>query len=199
MRGLHCRGFVQASDFDFISGFSSISVLLISGLHGSGFVQASDFESYKRMLLFPVFLKRMLRPAGKQIACELTTRRNTLKKQLKKTWSKHWMYFSRLFTCVEPQNVSKIRDSCRRTQLTRPWCSMKFHYGAFVYSPTRTRLLANQNEALRKAGLYKLVYYVSIADRKLSKRLRFLSPLSFGANTRNRSRAHWCRRRYLCQ
>ena len=74
-----------------------------------------------------------------------------------------YIYFPSLATWVVPvaerRNLSKTRNSYRWTQVTHPWCTMTFHYRAFVYSTTKTRLSLNRK--------YKLVYGAWLLARRI--------------------------------
>ena len=48
--GLHCSGFVGASDSDSYNRMILLFEIVSSGLRCRGFVQAIDFDSYKRMI-----------------------------------------------------------------------------------------------------------------------------------------------------
>ena len=71
-------------------------------------------------------------PASTQIACELKTQRDTLKK-----WVRSICIFSeaRSLICTSCW-TSQFVENLRFLHVTHPWCSMKFYYGAFVHSPT---------------------------------------------------------------
>ena len=95
-------------------------------------------------------------PASKQIARKVKTRRNTLKKPLKNTWSivyisQDLLVLVQLYWVVpaaEPLNMSKTRDSCCWTQVTHVWCSMKFHWCVYLLANQRLSLFQNDLEAI---------------------------------------------------
>ena len=102
---------------------------------------------------------------------------------------KHYVYCSRLAAWAVPgaerQNLSEVRNSCRWKRVPCPWCSLKFHYGAFVHSPTRMRLSPTQAE------VYTRVFTAVFVVRAIAFS-RVAPPQSDGAES-SRCKTFWLR------
>ena len=122
-------------------------------------------------------------PASEQIAQEVKTRRNTLKKLFKHTRSNIFSK-TRYLTCTSCW-TSQFGENSRFLPFNAgnppPCLSMKFHYGASVYSPTRTRLSLKRK--------YEIVYIASRINYRNHHHLEIFT-VHYGGNRRNE---HRCR------